>query len=110
MVSRKISALFIFGVLVISLFCIPMTASASVDIPEATIVRVGNHMGKVLIQVAANQTGLVVTGRTYYLSPLLGNQGLAVILTAYSMGKTLYLRVGGAGEGGSLISVVHIND
>ena len=47
--------------------------------------------------------------RQFYLSSTLGNQGLAVLLTAYSLGETVWVRIAGDGSAGSLITVIFIN-
>ena len=48
--------------------------------------------------------------RQFYLSSSLGNQGLAVFLTGYSLDKTFWVRIAGDGSAGSLVQVVFIND
>jgi hypothetical protein len=48
--------------------------------------------------------------RQFYLHPDLGNAGYATLLTAYTLGKTVWVRIADPGTGGSLILVVLIND
>lgn len=46
---------------------------------------------------------------TLYLSTDLGDSGLATLLTAYSLEKTVWVRTLGT-DPGSLISIIYIND
>jgi hypothetical protein len=43
------------------------------------------------------------------LSSELGNQGLAVLLTAYSLGETVWVRIAGDASSGSLITIIFMN-
>ena len=45
----------------------------------------------------------------FYLSEDLGDSGLATLLAAYSMGKTIWVRTLGATPG-SIISIIYVND
>ena len=47
--------------------------------------------------------------RQFYLSSDLGNQGLAVLLTAYSLGETVRVKIARDGSPGSLILTIFIN-
>jgi len=46
---------------------------------------------------------------SFYLSEDLGDSGLATMLTAYSLGKTLWIRTAGVATG-SLVTVLYMND
>ena len=48
--------------------------------------------------------------RIFFLHPDLGNAGYATLLTAYSLGKTVWVRIADPGTSGSLITVIAIND
>ena len=48
--------------------------------------------------------------RQFYLSSSLGNQGLAVVLTGYSLNKTFWVRIADDAAPGSLVQVIFIND
>ena len=45
----------------------------------------------------------------FYLSDDLGDSGLATLLTAYSLGKTVWARTAGTTPG-SLITILYMND
>ena len=47
--------------------------------------------------------------RQFYLSSTLGKEGLAVLLTAYSLGETVWVRIAGDGSTGSLITIIIMN-
>lgn len=92
------------------LLWLPVTASA-LDVPICSIGRIGvdprfeGPPVQLDDQSDVNWTGL----RQFYLSSTLGNQGLAVLLTAYSLGETVWVRIAGDGSPGSLITVIFIN-
>jgi len=44
-----------------------------------------------------------------FLSSDLGNQGLAVLLTVYSLGETVRVRIAGDASSGSLIKIIFAN-
>jgi hypothetical protein len=52
--------------------------------------------------------------RMFYISNELGNQGLAVALTALSSDRTVFVRIGGSAGAspvaGSLINIIYINE
>jgi hypothetical protein len=96
-----------------------LTAGAyAADVGYATILKIGFYP-----RITPESSGAVVflddsediafTGmRMYYLSTDLGNQGLATFLTAFSMDKKVWVRIGGStgapADNGSLINVVYI--
>ncbi len=102
-----------------SITTIPTIASAA-DIGSATITKVGFYPN-----VSAGSSGGIAFldesndahwggSRMFYLSDALGNQGLATLLTAYSMGKTVFVRIGGSSGAdpvaGSLVNIIYVND
>lgn len=55
-------------------------------------------------------TWLNNTRRQFYLHDTILNQGLATVLTAYSMNRTIWLRTGDVdAAAGSLVTIVYIN-
>jgi len=112
MKNNKMFSLFIAIFLVASLMIIPAVANASVNVADVKVMKVGAdpRFEGAMVQLD-DLTDTQWTGiRQFYLSSTLGNQGLATILTAYSMGKTLWVRIAGDGAKGSLIEIVFIND
>jgi hypothetical protein len=104
----------IFVVCFISCMMAFSTTASAYDCAQAQITRLGMYPGMItpngfMIQIDdlsdAGWTGI----RTFYLDESLGKSGWATILTAYSMGKTLYVRLVDTTPG-SLVTVVHIND
>ncbi|MGV8073286.1 MAG: hypothetical protein AB2L11_01800 [Syntrophobacteraceae bacterium] len=89
-------------------------AMASVDVATCSIVRVGYdpRFSGAMVQLDDMRTmGELWTGaRQFYLSSALGNQGLATLLTAYSMGKTVWVRISGTATSGSLVEIIFINN
>jgi len=47
--------------------------------------------------------------RQSYLSAILGNGGLATMLTAFSLGENVFVRIAGTGQEGSLITIIFVN-
>ena len=92
------------------LLILPAMASA-LDVPICSITKIGfdprfeGPPVQLDDQSDVNWTG----SRQFYLSSTLGNQGLAVLLTAYSLGETVWVRIAGDGSPGSHITVIFIN-
>jgi hypothetical protein len=87
-------------------------AMADVDVAICKIMRVGYRpdLGVAVQLDDQASPGLWTGARQFYLSPSLGNQGYAALLTAYSMGKTVWVRIAGTGAASSLITIIYIND
>ena len=94
-----------------SLIVLPAMASADVDVPICSIGRIGvdprfeGPPVQLDDQSDVNWTG----ARQFYLSSELGNQGLAVLLTAYSLGETVWVRIAGDASAGSLVTIIFMN-
>jgi len=116
MKGKLILGICMLGVFFAVLICAPLTASADVDVAKANIDRIGiynpNETRGALVQLTDLSDTPAWTGsRQFFLSKVvLGKEGLATVLTAYSMGKTLWVRIAGDGSPLSLITVVYIND
>jgi len=114
MKAIKMFTFLFLGAAVLSLCIIPATAKAY-DVSIATITRLGMYPGSVgttdgfMLQIQDTSGGAWTGSRTFYLSDTLGKSAWATVLTGYSLGKTLWLRVVST-EPGSLITIVHIND
>ena len=110
---KKISISTAFIITVLGLCILPAIANAY-DCKQCTITRLGMFPGQFgttdgfLVQVE-DAAGEWSGPRTFYLNDTLGKAGWATVLTAYSMGKTLWLRLVDT-KAGSLITIVHIND
>ena len=110
---KKLSISIVFIMIALSLFILPAIATAY-DCAQCTITRLGMFPGQFgttdgfLVQVK-DAAGEWTGPRTFYLNDTLGKAGWATVLTGYSLGKTLYLRIVDTTPG-SLITVVHIND
>jgi hypothetical protein len=94
-----------------TLITLPAVANA-LDVASCTIVKIGvdPRFEGAPVQLVDNSGVNWAGPRQFYLSSSLGNQGLAVLLTAYSMGKTVWVRAAGTGTAGSLLEVIFVND
>jgi len=107
---KNTSTLLICTMVLGSLLGLPAMVSA-LDVPACSIVRIGvdPRFEGPPVQLDdlsdANWTG----PRQFYLSSTLGKEGLAVLLTAYSLGETVWVRIAGDGSSGSLITVIFVN-
>ena len=111
MKRNKMFSLVFAMFLVTSLMIIPTIANAIVDVPNCSIAKVGYdpRFEGALVRLD-DLTDTQWTGtRQFYLSSTLGNQGLATLLTAYSLGQTVWVRIAGTGAQGSLIEIILIN-
>ena len=100
---KKVSStLLVCAMIITALVTLPAVANA-LDVSACSIAKIGAdpRFEGAPVQLV-DTTGVNWTGaRQFYLSSTLGNQGLAVLLTAYSMGKTVWVRLGGDGSAGS---------
>jgi len=95
----------IIGVLAACLIAFSSVAFAWI-IPEATIVSVGPAYNAIRVFVK----GAPLTGTVqFYLSPNRENEQLAVLLTALSLEKTVWMKTA-ADTPGSYVTVVYINE
>ncbi len=106
MVLSLVSALFL---------SLPGTASADVDVAIARIDRIGMYFPNTTRGAMVQLTDMSATpkwtgSRQFFLSQAsCGKEGLAILLTAFSMEKTVWVRIAGTGEALSLITVVYVN-
>jgi hypothetical protein len=109
---KKLSfTLLLCGIVLAAFVTLPVAANA-LDVASCTIAKIGvdPRFEGAPVQLV-DTSGVNWTGnRQFYLSSSLGNQGLAVLLTAYSMGKTVWVRAAGDGSPGSLLTVIFVND
>ena len=115
MKMKRLSIYSILIMMALSLINLPSIANATVDVASAQIVKTGLYPGAAgsgfVVQLIDKSANPAWSGaRQFYLSTELGNEGYAVLLTAYSMGKTVWVRIAGNAEPGSLISIIYIND
>ena len=94
-----------------SLIVLPVIASADVDVPICSIGRIGvdPRFEGPPVQLDDLSDSKWTGARQFYLSSELGNQGLAVLLTAYSLGETVWVRIAGDASKGSLIKIIFVN-
>ncbi len=87
-------------------------ANADVDVFTAKIIRVGidPRFEGPMVQLEDVGASPVWTGvRQFYLSEILGNGGLATMLTAFSLGENVFVRIAGTAEPGSLVTIIFVN-
>ena len=113
-----------FAMIVIVLVGAALIVSPSIanavnfNIAAAQITRIGVYPNMtptssipVFLEDTASQPAFA-SGTMFYLHDSLGNQGLATLLTAYSMGKTIWVRIVGEGSApaaGDYIVIVYVN-
>jgi len=115
MINKK--GLHVAVIMILGLVCFAGTAQASVDVAVAKIERIGPDprfanasSSGVMVQLSDTSGDPAWAGvRQFYLSSALGNTGVATLLTAFSLGETVWVRIGGAAESGSLISIIFVN-
>jgi hypothetical protein len=104
-----VSVMFLTGLSIL----IPLTSVYAFDCPSAQIIRVGVYPGDgtadgFFIQLDDLSDVGWVGVRSFYLSPQLGKTGLATVLTALSLEKTMWVRIVDTTPG-SLVTIVYIN-
>jgi len=118
MISKKISYMARLMVLVLAgSVCFGAAAHASVDVALAKIERIGpdprfssTASSGFMVQLTDETASPLWSGiRQFYLAAALGNSGVATLLTAFSLGETVFVRIAGTGESGSLITIIFVN-
>ena len=87
-------------------------ANADVDVFNAKVVRVGidPRFEGPMVQLEDVGGSPAWTGvRQFYLSSTLGNGGLATMLTAFSLGENVFVRIAGTATSGSLVTIIFVN-
>ena len=88
-------------------------AQADVDVGSAKIRLIGidpRFQGPMVMLEDTAATNKLWTGtRQFYLSSTLGNPGLATMLTAISLGQSVFVRIAGTGTEGSLVTIIFLN-
>jgi len=104
-VRRMVMAVIIWAVL-------SPAAYAATDVSSARIVKLGINpaLEGPMVQLVDTAVNPKWTGvRQFYLSAELGNAGLATLLTAYSLGETVWVRIADTAEPGSLVMIIYVN-
>ena len=113
MIGKKITQALRISVLVFaSCFLFSPAAHAEVDVVSASIVRIGidPRFEGPMVQLTDDSATPLWTGvRQFYLSATLGNGGLATMLTAFSLGESVFVRIAGTGASGSLVTIIFVN-
>ena len=104
----------VVAMLSVAIFCTPLTASA-VDVGVAQIDRIGlfnptETRGAMIQLTDLSNTPAWTGSRQFFLSQVvLGKEGLAMALTAFSLGLPVWVRIEGTGEALSLITIMYVN-
>ena len=113
---KKLSISIVCVIVALGLIILPPVANAAqYDCAQCTATRLGMYPGQFgttdgfMVQVDDAASTHWTGSRTFYLNDALGKAGWATVLSAYSLGKTLWLRIADT-TAGSLITIVHIND
>jgi hypothetical protein len=115
MFNKKV--LHVAVIMILGLVGFAGTAQECVDVALAKIERLGpdprfadSASSGVMVQLTDTHPNPKWSGiRQFYLSAALGNTGVATLLTAFSLGETVWVRIGGAAETGSLITIIFVN-
>ncbi len=113
----KQSRVVILWAIFISLLLVATTTNLyAADCASATIERVGSNpvtgsagASPYMVQLDCSADSVWPGTLTLYLSSDLGESGLATLLTAYSLGKTVWVRTLGTTPG-FIVSVIYVND
>lgn len=84
----------------------------ALDVADARIDRIGidpRFEGAMVQLVDEADTPAWAGVRQFYLSSTLGDGGLATILTAFSLGENVWVRIAGDAAPGSLITIIFVN-
>lgn len=91
-------------------------AQADVDVAFAKIERLGpdprfaTTSSGYMVQFSDTAASPAWAGiRQFYLSAELGNPGIATLLTAFSLDETVWVRIAGTAETGSLVTIIFVN-
>lgn len=117
MIIKKISHMLQLMVLVMAGVAFFSSAAHAVDVSSAKIERLGpdprfnsTASSGYMVQLTDTTANPAWTGvRQFYLSADLGNTGVATLLTAFSLGENVWVRIAGTGESGSLITIIFVN-
>ena len=113
MYSKKIIRTLWLSLIVFSSSTLFSTAAhADIDVFTAKIVRLGidPRFEGPMVQLEDVGSSPQWSGvRQYYLSSTLGNGGLATMLTAFSLGESVFVRIVGDGSEGSLVTIIFVN-
>ena len=113
MIGKKLTHAIRLSVLVFaSCFLFSPAAHADVDVFSAQIMRLGidPRFEGPMVQLTDTGATPAWTGvRQFYLSTTLGNSGLATMLTAFSLGETVFVRIAGNADPGSLVTIIFVN-
>ena len=107
----------VYAILIISTFlvCMPLSASADVDVLRARIDRIGlinpsDTRGAMIQLTDMSFSPAWPLSRQFFLSQeILGKEGLAIALTAFSLDKEIVVRIAGTAQPLSLITVIFVN-
>lgn len=106
----------ILPVLLCSLFLFSANNLFAADCGYATIKKIGINpllgitgASPYMVRLDCSDDSVWSGDVAFYLSEDLGEPGLATLLTAYSLGKTLWVRTLGVASG-SIVTVIYTND
>jgi len=106
----------ILPVVLFALYVFSANNLYAADCGFATIKKIGNNplltntgASPYMARLDCNDDSIWPGEIAFYLSQDLGDAGLATLLTAYSLGKTVWVRTLGVTTG-SIITVVYLND
>ena len=106
---------FLMALVIALVLAVPTTAVADVDVASARIDRIGlfspNATQGAMVQLTDLSPSPKWPGsRQFFLSQaVLGTEGLAMVLTAFTMGQPIWVRVAGTAQPLSLITVIYVN-
>ena len=112
MIGKKITHTMRLAILVFAIGAFFSPAAHAVDVLSAEIFRIGidPRFEGPMVQLVDTAASPAWTGvRQFYLSATLGNAGLATMLTAFSLGETVFVRISGTADPGSLITIIFVN-
>jgi len=113
---KKFRAILFFAIIVSFLLVVGASNVFAADCASAVIKRVGSNpsigatgSSPYMVQLDCSTDSVWPGTLTLYLSSDLGDGGLATLLTAYSLGKTVWVRTLGI-TSGSIVTIIYVND
>ena len=115
MKRSMVACIMVLSLVSVALLGFPLSASADTNVANARIDMVGMYYpsatrGAMVMLTDLSPTPKWAGQRQFFLSQaILGNQGLAILLTAYSLNQTIWVSIAGNADPASLVLVIYAN-
>jgi len=111
---KRIGMLFVLLVAVVIIISPSVVSAAQFYIPSAQITKMGVYPSGATMRIPVFLTNTAggFTNMMFYLHETCGKEGLATLLTAFSMGKAVYVGIVGEGAApaaGDYVNIIYVN-